>query len=486
MFKKAFSYDDSTVFYFDRHDNKYVAKGGSLAWRLNNPGLVSSHNAIAKEFRSIGSYKQHAIFCDQLIGNDAHRAWLVSSKYCDSPLLEVCKHYQPNDPEGFLQKLCADTSLQPKAKPRMLSGQDFERLLKAIQKLIGFAKEHRGECYLLPKITSRFCSRDRKVEYYLVGHENLLTQKEALKWVETHRLDAVIVHKKNGTIHLRSRPGHHFNQIYLTDEEYGQEKEFEDAIRDIGKKQPGQCIWGYVNGVFTKPPRAQECTALIEKYTKGQQVWSLVNNATPKTLGRLIDALEQKFNLESDIVKNGVHFLKFLIDLSNQDFLHPPVVIFAHSQGALIVDLALEQLNPDERKQVHVFTFGAAKFVSPGKAHPVSHNYLSIVDPIPMFASKDTYRFLLHSHEGKKRGLTPADIIQECIKQDLICDYQEFPTDTPHQMLKERQMHYENELLKIQNITLLEPAESDFWEHRFDLPSYQTIIKEIIERYNKQ
>ncbi len=484
MFKKAFTYDDSTVFYFDRHDNKYVAKGGGLAWRLNNPGLISSHSMIAKEFRSIGSHKQHAIFCDQLIGNDAHRAWLVSSKYCDSPLVEICKYYQPNDSEGFLQKLCAATSLQQKTKPRTLSGQDFERLLKAIQKLLGFGSDHRGEFYLLPKITSRFCSRDRNVEYYLVGHENLLMPKEALKWVETHRLDAVIVHKKNGTIYLRSRPGHHFNQIHLADEEYGQENEFEDAIRDIGKKQPGQCIWGYVNGISTPPSRAQECAALIEKYASGQQIWSLINDATPGTFGRLFDALGQKFNLPSDTVKNGVHFLKFLINLSNQDSSSPPVVIFAHSQGALIMNLALEQLNPDERNRVHIFTFGAAKFVSPGKAH-VSHNYLSIADPVPMFASKDTYRFLLHLHEGKKRGLTPADIIQECVKQDLICDYQEFSTDTPLEFLKERQIHYENELIKTQNITLLESTESDFWEHSFDLPSYQSIIKEIVERYNK-
>jgi hypothetical protein len=42
MFKSAFAYDEEVIFYFDLLGNKYVAQGGSLAWRLNNPGLVRS------------------------------------------------------------------------------------------------------------------------------------------------------------------------------------------------------------------------------------------------------------------------------------------------------------------------------------------------------------------------------------------------------------------------------------------------------------
>ena len=53
---------DVTVFYFDWNDNKYIAKGGSLANRLNNPGLIPSRGPFAKQFGSIGSYKHYAIF----------------------------------------------------------------------------------------------------------------------------------------------------------------------------------------------------------------------------------------------------------------------------------------------------------------------------------------------------------------------------------------------------------------------------------------
>jgi hypothetical protein len=55
--RKAYRYDDEIIFYFDAFDNKYVAQGGSLAWRLNNPGLLLSHvcteQAISQSARII-------------------------------------------------------------------------------------------------------------------------------------------------------------------------------------------------------------------------------------------------------------------------------------------------------------------------------------------------------------------------------------------------------------------------------------------------
>jgi hypothetical protein len=45
MFKKAYRCDENILFYFDNQDSKYVAEGGSIAWRANNPGLLSSRNS---------------------------------------------------------------------------------------------------------------------------------------------------------------------------------------------------------------------------------------------------------------------------------------------------------------------------------------------------------------------------------------------------------------------------------------------------------
>lgn len=69
MFKKAFPYDDGVIFYFDKFDNKHVAKGGGLAWRLNIPGLIHSRSGVALKNGSIGSYQKYAIF-SELVEDD--------------------------------------------------------------------------------------------------------------------------------------------------------------------------------------------------------------------------------------------------------------------------------------------------------------------------------------------------------------------------------------------------------------------------------
>lgn len=484
MFKKACGYDDYTVFYFDHHDHKHVAKGGSLAWRLNNPGLVPSHGPHAKEFASIGAHKQCAIFSHPLLGRDAHRAWLCLPKYCDVPLKEIAKHYQPKDPEAFLKKLCKLTGFPSETKPRMLSSPDFERLLTSIQYLVGFSKKNEGEFSLLPKITARFCSRDKQVDCYLAGADTVLSLPEAIRWIETHQLDAVIVHKSNGTIYLRSRPGHHFDQLRFTDQQYGQAKDSEEIIRDVGQEKPGQCVWAFVNGIATKPKRALECATRISKYAGGERVWSLINDGFLYKLWNVPQAVKQKSGVATDVVISGSKFFKFLIDLADRSPLRPPVIVFAHSQGAMIVDLALKQLSIEERRRIRVFSFGGAAFVSRENAHPDSHNYFSAADPIPRHTSQELCRFILRVHEKKKQGITLSQIIGECIKEDLVTYYEEpFGLETLEQFQNERKEYYERELLETENITVLEGA-SDSWEHSFDLPSYQQKMKEIIARYS--
>ena len=83
--KKAYRYDDDIVFYFDAHDNKYIAKGGSLAWRLNNPGLLLSHSLYRTGYKAIGAYHQYAIFSHPIIGKEALRAWICSQNILTHP-----------------------------------------------------------------------------------------------------------------------------------------------------------------------------------------------------------------------------------------------------------------------------------------------------------------------------------------------------------------------------------------------------------------
>lgn len=44
-----------TAIYMDDCDCRYAAKNGTLAWRINNPGLLSYRSHFAKKNGSIGS-----------------------------------------------------------------------------------------------------------------------------------------------------------------------------------------------------------------------------------------------------------------------------------------------------------------------------------------------------------------------------------------------------------------------------------------------
>lgn len=484
MLKKAYRHDDETIFYFDAQDNKYVAKSGGLAWRLNNPGLLSSHSLSRIPHKAIGTYHQYAIFPDIRAGKSALRAWIQSSKYLGSPLKEIAKYYQPDNPESYLNRLCELTGLPPKTRLKSLSSVDLENFLEAIQNLAGFSPKNTQPFSLLPKITAKFYSNDRKIESYLVGYEIILNKKEAIQWIEAHKLDAVIVHRGSGDIYLRSRPGHHLNQIHFKQEEYGVDKEFKDALRDVGTEQPGQCIWGFVNGISNSAQQALQSANLISKLANGEQVWSLVNDA--KFWGNLLEAVAQKLNYRSEVVKFGLQFLRFLIELSNQSPSKPPIVVFAHSQGALIVDLALDELKPEERNRIHVYTFGGAAFIPPGKAHPDSHNHFSIADVIPRIAMQDLSAVLFRLYEGKKMGYNPSQVIDQLIQEDVEIHLDSQNLVLVEEFKKQRRQHYESAFQKSQNISILDENISSFWEHSFAIPSYQQVVGKIINQYRQK
>ena len=75
-FVKSIQSSGSVQIYFDILDNKHVRKGGSLAWRCNNPGLVHSHSNITTQHRSIGHCGQYPVFADIATGRRALISWL--------------------------------------------------------------------------------------------------------------------------------------------------------------------------------------------------------------------------------------------------------------------------------------------------------------------------------------------------------------------------------------------------------------------------
>lgn len=484
MFKQAYRFDDQTVFYFDEYDNKYVAKGGSLAWRLNNPGLLHAHEPFVHKFNRIGAHAPFVIFPTASVGTYVLQEWL-KAKFSNTSIFSIAKYYQPESPEECLQKLCQLANIPIDTTLKALSKTEFQCLIKAIQLFCEFSSAHEGILSILPKISRRYHSAKGKVEYYLVGYETLLSKSEAISWVDEHRLDAVIVHRKNGTIYLRLRPGHHLNQIHLTNEDYGEETEFENAIRDIGNKKNGQCIWGYINGVWNTDTGATATTKLISNLTGNEQVWSLVNNTKGK-IKDLIECGRQKVHLNSAIVKFAAKFFQLLLHLAEEDSTKAPVIVFVHSQGAIIADLALELLSLNECRNLRIFTFGGGSFIPPEKAHEDTYNYTSEADLIPRIGSYKAAKLLLRYYEKQKQGLTEKEIIEHLINEDA--DYELETTDPKAIEIfrKQRKSYYEKEFAKLVNVTVLDRSQDatwGHWEHTFEVPCYQRVLKDLIKRF---
>lgn len=102
MYRAAYSQDGNIVFYMDSAGNKYAAIGGSLAWRLNNPGLVHSASRFFSRQGSIGYFGHYAIFATPESGREALSNWLRAKKYFNGSLKTIAKHYQPGNIDDFV------------------------------------------------------------------------------------------------------------------------------------------------------------------------------------------------------------------------------------------------------------------------------------------------------------------------------------------------------------------------------------------------
>jgi len=481
MYLRAFSYDDDIIFYFDRYGNKYVAKGGSLAWRTNNPGLVPLH--AMPTLRSIGACGQIAIFSSLQQGERALNHWLHCKKYRRSSLIAVAKHYAPDDPENYLKKLCRLTRLKDTIALSSFSKKQFQRLIWGIKQLAGYSSTGDEQFRLLPKITTRFYSEKAGIETYLVGSDQFLTKNEAIRWVDTHQLDAITVRKNNGTTYLRSRPGHHLHKIHLTQKNYGKDLGFEVIVREIGTKKPNQCIWAFINGIWNSKESALESASQVSASVEGELVWSLINDTKIWPIGDIIESLAFKVGIKSKVIHMAVKFFKFLIKLSLDGSNHPPIVIIVHSQGAMISKLASTYLSPQQRQQLRFFTFGGWAFIPPGMYHQETHNFLSPYDIVAKSGSPDISLFLLQIEEGKRRGLKESDVIEGMIteEEDFYLDTRD--PATREAFRKQRRERYLQLMKKASNVTLLYEHAAGPFEHSFGRACYQKKLKEILQKY---
>jgi hypothetical protein len=111
-------------------------------------------------------------------------------------------------------------------------------------------------------------------------------------------------------------------------------------MRIIGEKKEGQCIWGFINGIWNAKEGALESAHLISSIANEEQVFSMPNDTLGKGTDLVVCAV-LKINIDTPVVQLSAKFFRYLLSLSEQDDLNVPIIVFAHSMGALISEQAL-------------------------------------------------------------------------------------------------------------------------------------------------
>jgi hypothetical protein len=474
--------EEDVVIYIDFLDCKYMARGGNLAWRINNPALLSHHCPFAKKNGSIGAWDKFAIFSNPLQGHQALKEWLLSNRFYQSDLYAIGQYYQPRHFESFTHQLAIHSGIPDTSKIKDLSRDQLDKLLLAIEKMCGFVKIGNEAFELLPKIAAKI-ECPNKEDLYLIGTHTTLTKDEAINRVHSHQLDAVVASYSNGDVYLRSRPRYQMQNLKLTWEQHNELAcEVQTLARAIGEKAPRQCIWGFINGIRNTKNEAIESCTLISKKAGQELVLSLPNDMYLLGIKEISAALLLKVGFDTPVVKKAAKFIKYLLALSAEDQV--PVILFAHSQGAAITEHALALLTEEERQQVRVFTFGGWSFITPGVTHPDSHNYASIGDIIPRIGSFNLQYLAIRRYEGLREGLNEDEIIHRLAFQDAMHDIDSLDLRILEEYTQQRSEYYKKEFQRIQNVSVLD-CES-MWEHSFKNVSYQTIVEGIIQRYQNQ
>lgn len=481
MYKMAVAHED-VIFYFDICGNKYVASGGSIAWRINNPGLVPSHSHFSREYGAIGSFKGLAIFPNPESGRKAFADWLHSKKYFKATLKAIATHYQPHHSKTFADRLSLIAEISQDKKLNTLSPGELNRLLKCIEKLSEYTRRGTESFVLLPKITAKIETAQNQDDRYLIGDDIVLSKQEAIDWILSYRLDAIIVHANDGKIHLRSRPMHCIGNIKMKDGALSKDEGTIDTlIRTVGEKRHGQCIWGFINGIRYTKDEAIKAAIAISQAAEGEQLFFMPNDTVCLGLKDVLVCGALKIALDPHVVHWAVKFFRFLLARARESSV--PVVVFVHSQGAIISEHALELFDNAEREKIRIFTFGGGSFIERGKGHPESHNYASAADFVCRIGSPNLQCLALRLYYGQKGGLDHAKVIQKIAFEDAILDLDTTNPETIEAYVKARTKHYQKELAKLENITVLDPDPDSNFKHRFSSDCYQNKVKEIIQRY---
>lgn len=115
-------------------------RGGTIAWRNNNPGCIR-YSEQAVELGATGKANGFAVFPDEETGMRAIESLLKTEKYRDLTIGAAITRYAPpheNNTEGYIANLCRMTGLSNTLKIRDLNHTQMIRVVNAIRTIEGW------------------------------------------------------------------------------------------------------------------------------------------------------------------------------------------------------------------------------------------------------------------------------------------------------------------------------------------------------------
>ena len=192
------------VVYTAADGTKTLRRGGSRAWRNNNPGNIES-GKFAKSQGAIGQTGRFAVFPDVQTGRAAVFALLHKSIYINLSVADAVAKYAPpsdNDTENYKRLIAKLTSLDTMRKLSSLSSDEFTRVIDAVGTVEGYFV---GSELPIQRVVGAKSDGKRLTQVLIEGYNSYISMETAIQLAESGQLDVVVVRRAHGTCYLRSR-----------------------------------------------------------------------------------------------------------------------------------------------------------------------------------------------------------------------------------------------------------------------------------------
>jgi hypothetical protein len=197
------------VRYIASDSRTFIYKGGTRAWRNNNPGNIRKPG-LTKFDGIIGIAGGFLVFSSYDTGFAALQSLLKKDFYQKLAIFDAVKKYAPakdnNDVKRYQQIIVQITKVDLKTKLSALAEEQFLLICQAIQRIEGFKNGTIAEEAAKKKILDVKKNEENLIIQYLIEGYGWLRKDKAISLVRQDIVDAVVVKNTNGYIFLRSRP----------------------------------------------------------------------------------------------------------------------------------------------------------------------------------------------------------------------------------------------------------------------------------------